>query len=200
MLFTRIALLSIGIVCFVSCRHTINAASVIHEGRGVDDISFGRANRDFLKHYFSRPYDSVLHNGYSVAIVYPRFGASFYYLQKDDSARIFAMGFDSAFNGLTSRGFDMHHMLVGDMIHIYGEPRWQMLESVHTLYAHYDSAGIYFAIRPKSEPPPNFYGPMKYNDEAANAFIGRSPNVYYDTAYARSRIVEITIGVPATAY
>jgi len=49
------------------------------------------------------------------------------------------------------------------------------LESVHTLYAHYDSAGIYFAIRPKSEPPPNFYGPMKYNDEAANAFIGRSP-------------------------
>lgn len=205
----RIALLPIIVFCFLSCQHssqhtssqhTIDVSSVIHEGLGVDSITLGKVDRNSLKHYFSLPYDSALYGSYSIAISYPRFGAFFYYLQNDDSARIFSMSFDTAFKGLTGRGFDLRRMLVRDMMQIYGEPKWQMLESEHMLYAHYDSLGIYFAINPRNEPEPEFYADVKEDDEAGDSLADNRQKHYYDTAYARSHIAEITIGLPGTSY
>jgi hypothetical protein len=187
--------------CFLSCtQHKKETLPVIHEGQGVDKIVFGKTDRNLLKHHFSIPYDSVVYGDYSIAIHYPRLGAYFYYLQEDDSAKIFAMSFDTTFKGLTSRGFDIHKMTAEDMLRIYGKPRWQMLESSHMLYAHYDSLGIYFAILPNNIPEPDFYEDVTEDDYAGDSLAEQKQQNYYDSIYVRSRIEEITVGVPGTSF
>jgi hypothetical protein len=198
----RIILFFMVTTCFFSCvEHIKDTLPVIHEGQGLDKIIFGEINRNLLEHNFSIPYDSVVYGNYSIAIHYPRMGTYFYYLQNDDSARIFAMSFDTTFKGRTSKGFDIHRMTVEDMMRIYGKPRWQMLESAHMLYAHYDSSGIYFAILPNNIPEPDFYPDHVTEDDFSDDSLAeRKRQNYYDSIYAQSRITEITIGVPGTSF
>ena len=198
----RIILFFMVTTCFFSCvEHIKDTLPVIHEGQGLDNIVFGKMNKNLLEHDLSIPYDSVVYGEYSIAIHYPTMGAYFYYLRNDDSARIFAMSFDTTFKGLTGKGFDIHSMTVKDMLRIYGKPRWQMLESARMLYAHYDSSGIYFAILPNNIPEPDFYAGEVIDDELSKDSVAeRKQQDYYDSTYAPSRINEITVGVPGTSF
>jgi hypothetical protein len=197
-------LLFFSAVCFFSCaqqsKNPIGKLSIIQEGQGLDNIVIGKVNRDSLKHIFPMPYDSIDHENYSTAIHYSQLGAYFYYLQNDDLASIFAMSFDTAFKGLTSKGFDIHRMTVKDMIDIYGKPRWQMLKSAHMLYAHYDSVGIYFSIVPANTIEPDFFADVKEDDNVADSLAEVKHQNYYSQTYVNSSICEITVGIPGTDY
>ena len=159
-----------------------------------------------LKRILNARYDSITHNGWSIELHYPAFGASFYYMVKDTDETIFAMDFDSAYKGKTGRGFDIRNMTLADVIRIYGEPEYQVLPDDPTLYAHFDSAGIYFAITLRTGPGSEYKADSPADSvdedygEAEEAAENLAERKFYDSAYRKSKIASITVGIPGTSF
>ena len=64
------------------------------------------------------------------------------------------------------------------------------------IYAHYDSLGIYFAIQPKVGFPGDLFKNLSDNDSINEVKL----NAYYDSAYNKERINEISIGLRGTNF
>jgi hypothetical protein len=181
---------------FISCDKAkigLDNNSIIREGHGIDDFEIETLTVEVVKNSFGDNFELIDHKGYSIELFYKEFGTSFYFLTSEPT-KIFAISFNKDFRGKTERGLSTD-MLVRDMLKIYGQPRWNLLVSAETLYAHYDSLGIYFAIKPKDNAP---LGMSSYsNDDSVKIAKIYS---YYDSAYNSDKIIEISIGVPGTNF
>lgn len=172
----------------------LDSNSIIKEGHGVDDFEIRTLTVGDVKKRLGYSFELIDHKGYSGELFYKQFGTSFYY-KAEEPTKIFAISFNEHFKGKTTKGFSTKDMLVRDMLEIYGQPRWSFLVSAETLYAHYDSSGIYFAVKPRGEPP---YWMLHYSlDDSIRIAKIYS---YYDSAYNADKIIEISVGVPGTDF
>jgi hypothetical protein len=187
----------------VSVNSIVDGKAVIEEGVGVDKLHVGEATMDSVTKYLGQEFESRVHGTYSVQVIYPKYDASFYYLLNDTTRTIFAMGFNDNFKGKTKMGFEINAMTVEDMIRIYGTPRWEPVDS--STHAHFDKLGIYFGIKTRKEVEdkinsmPDITESDNHTPEKEREYM-KIMEHFYDSAYAKDKILDITIGVPGSSF
>jgi hypothetical protein len=180
------------IVVISACKNTFSKSSVINEGVGVDKYSIKNLKTENVTEELGKTYVLINHHNYSVEILYKKYGVSFYYLLSKPTD-IFSIAFNRNYKGKTSMGFIIQKMNVNDLLQLYGTPRWNRLED--TIYAHYDSLGLYFAIIPIEEKPAEF---QSYSLD--NSATLKKMDSYYRSVYKNEMISEISIGTPTTEF
>src|ERR1700750_3403456 len=126
------------LIIIVSCHQDkLSKASIVYEGVGVDRLTLDNLDEKKVTDYLGQEFDTIYHLGYSTEMFYKNYGVSFYFLLADTTHKIFAISFNKDFKGSTKKGLKPGTMNVGDMVKIYGEPRWQLLTEPDMLYAHY---------------------------------------------------------------
>lgn len=178
----------------MSCKDDrLGQKSIVREGIGVDDFEIGTLTVDDVKSTLGDKFEEIKHHSYSTELFYKDLGTSFYY-KVDSPEKIFAISFDRNFKGKTHRGFEIQKMNVADMLKLYGSADWRLLESAKMVYAHYDKLGIYFAVTPRG-PIPGIW-----NDYENDSINDKRINSYYDSVYNHDKIVEMSVGIPGTAF
>lgn len=186
------SILFISLILLFGCNRRFGNSSVIYEGVGVDKFALKNLETENVKTRLDSDYVLITHNDYSGELLYKKYGVSFYYLLSEPK-NIFAISFKNNYEGKTSRGFEIEKMTVGDLVRIYGSPRWNRLED--TIYAHYDSLGIYFQINPIDKEPHEF---RSYNTN--DSFLLKKLDNYYRRVYKNEKVAEISIGIPGTSF
>lgn len=187
-LFTFLFILNFG------ARAQSSENSVIYDGKGVDSLKMGMLTSLDAKQMLGNDFIATNHSDYSIELFYPKLGMAFYRKYGPDTGKIFCMSFRQGYLGRTSRGFKMSSMTVQDMLRIYGKADWTYLERDNAVYASYDEAGIYFAIKPHGAPP------AKFNVEKPDAALVKARNDYFMNLYYNDKVEEITIGIPGTDF
>jgi|SRR6266850_2242926 len=186
-------ILTIG---FASCTNErLGDKSIIKEGVGVDDLVIRTLTVAEIKRILGNMYDSINHNAYSVELFYKQYGVSFYYKLKSPDKAL-SISFNPDYRGTTERGFSIRNMKGSDMLRIYGEPSWSYRYNAGMIFAHYDSLGIYFDIQPKPDFPGDLFKNLSDNDSINDVKL----NAYYDSAYNKEKISEISIGLKGTDF
>ncbi|HEV8283457.1 MAG TPA: hypothetical protein VGQ09_04065 [Chitinophagaceae bacterium] len=193
------------IIVLTSChRDKICENSIIYEGVGVDQLTLDKADEKAVKEFLNTEFNTIYRRGYSVEIFYKKYGLSFFYLMADNSRKIFAISCNTNFKGKTKKGFLISKMNVADMVRIYGEPRWQYLTDPDILNAHYDSTGIYFSIVPRKEieavADTLSFVESDEESEEVDSINNRMLWRFYDSAYAKDKIIEMVIGIPRESF
>ncbi|PTR01298.1 hypothetical protein C8P68_101532 [Mucilaginibacter yixingensis] len=168
--------------------------SVIYDGKGVDSLKMGTLTSLDVKQMLGNDFIATNHSDYSIELFYPKLGMAFYRKYGPDTGKIFCMSFRKDYLGKTSRGFKMSSMTVQDILRLYGKANWTYLERDSAVYASYEEAGIYFAIKPRGIPP------AKFNAEKPDAALVKARNDYFMNLYYNDQVEEITIGVPGTDF
>jgi len=168
--------------------------SVIYDGKGVDSLKMGTLTSLDVKQMLGNDFIATNHGDYSIELFYPKLGMAFYRKYGPDTGKIFCMSFKQGYLGRTSRGFKMSSMTVQDMLRLYGKADWTYLERDNTVYASYEEAGIYFAIKPRGVPP------AKFNVEKPDAALIKARNDYFMNLYYNDKVEETTIGTPGTDF
>jgi hypothetical protein len=180
-------------IALASCTHEkLRDKSIIKEGIGVDDFEIKTLLVDKVKSRLGHNYELIKYGHYSAAMYYRDQGIYFYYKMAEPE-QIFAISCDRNFKGKTKMGFDLQQMKVSDMRRIYGKPRWGLMKGV--LNSYYDSSGIYFGIESKLEPPSEIT--TYYTDDSIAL---RRIDRFYDSLYRNDNVIEISIGIPGTAF
>ena len=183
-------------IAFASCTNEkLGDKSIIKEGVGVDDLTLRTLTVAEIKQVLGNKYDSINHNSYSVELFYKQYGVSFYYkLESPDTA--LSISFNQDYRGTTEKGFSKRNMKVSGLLRIYGEPSWSYRYDAGMIFAHYDSLGIYFDIQPKPDFPGDLFKNLSHNDSINEVKL----SAYYDSAYNKERISEISIGLKGTNF
>ena len=175
-----------------SCKSRFSNDSVINEGVGFDKYLLKNLKTENIKNDLGKDYVLINHNNYSEELLYKNYGVSLYYLLSKPT-EIFSIAFNSNYKGKTSKGFVIQKMNVTNLVQIYGTPRWNRIGG--SIYAHYDSLGIYFEIIP-IEKEPNEFQFYSLDDST----VLKKMDSYYRRIYKNEKISEITIGLPKTDF
>lgn len=189
-----IFLLLLWILCSFGCRHSshqekINSSLSIKEGAGIENIELNRSTKEDVIAYFGKDFTSVIHNQYSIEMVYHTLGCSFYYLISDPKKQIQFIDVRPNFNGKTEKGFDIKTMTLSDVFRLYGNPDWRFSDKSKQIEATYSNLGIGFSFSKREKLPANF--PDSYSLDDIN--IHRMFFKYFTSKYGKSKIDTIEI-------
>ena len=145
-------------VIFVSSCSNINyvemytlSNNLISEGKGLDLFEIDKSSANDIIKKLGREFIEIRHKEYSVQMYYQSLGLSFYYMQGDNTQKIFSIVFSKPFKGKTTKGIILGQSTMEDVIKLYGEPDWSTCDNCDFWTSNYE--GIHFSVeRDKSLP------------------------------------------------